>query len=259
MTRAALGTSLRRLLNRLPRSSTLFKLCRMYVNFYSGQDNPDFRTNGEARALQQLLSGVSVAFDVGANVGDWTAMALELNRTLQIHCFEPSVATFAELTARGFPDRVVRNQFALGERVEQAKLFVYAGRRDVSSLHQGAVEADASGDETISVDTVDHYCQTRVIERIDYLKIDTEGHDLFVLRGAERMLRSGAIGLVQLEYGPAYLPANVLLRDVFALMVDCGYRGYKILPRGLLRVEKYSVEYENFRLSNWIFSRSEAL
>ncbi|HXG75415.1 MAG TPA: FkbM family methyltransferase, partial [Gaiellaceae bacterium] len=47
----------------------------------------------------------------------------------------------------------------------------------------------------------DTFCAERGIEQINYLKIDTEGADLEVLKGASRMLAENRIDLVQVEAG----------------------------------------------------------
>lgn len=55
--------------------------------------------------------------------------------------------------------------------------------------------------EEINVDTVDLFCEQQGVDSIDLLKIDAEGFDLNVLRGAERSLRGGKIGFVLIEVG----------------------------------------------------------
>lgn len=251
-----LANGLRRAWRHLPRSSVLFRLCRMYVDFYNGDNNPDFELNGEAQTLRRLLPQCRVAFDVGANVGDWTALALHINPGLQIHCFEPSPETFQTLSTRRFPNQPRFNRFALGESPGQATLHLHATASNVNSLHaacSGAI-AEATGTETVSVETLDDYCKRNTVDTIDYLKIDTEGHELAVLQGAREMLSRGAIRCIQLEYSPAYLDAGVLLRDVFSLLSERGYHAHKITPRGLVKIARHSSDLENFRLSNWLFT-----
>jgi FkbM family methyltransferase len=243
----------------LPRSAGLFKLCRMYVNFYSGQDNPDFRTNGEARVLRKALPECSVVFDVGAHVGDWAGMALSINPALQVHCFEPSAATFERLAARfSGAGNVTLNRLGLGAQSGEAKLHLFEGQSDTSSLYAGAGFTPSAGTEGVRLETLDAYCSRRGIARIDYLKIDTEGHECSVLEGAREMLCGGGVARIQLEYGPGYLDAGRMLRDVFGYLTPFGYTAHKILPRGLEAAPAYSVGLENFRLSNWLFVHSSA-
>jgi FkbM family methyltransferase len=243
--------SLRRALNAVPRSELLFKLSRLYVNFYEGQDDPDFETNGEARTLRELLPGCRVVFDVGAHVGEWTALALGIAPALQMHCFEPSPASYARLEARfGALANVRLSKTGLSAEPGDATLHVHEREPDRNSLYPGGESS-----ERVRLRTLDEYCESEGIDRIDYLKVDTEGHELAVLKGAEHLLREGRVRYAQVEYGPAYLDADATLRDVMGLFADLGYRASKILPRGPEPVPGYSRELENFTLSNWLFAR----
>lgn len=52
---------------------------------------------------------------------------------------------------------------------------------------------------SVECETVDGLCRTLRIDQIDVLKVDTEGHDLAVLRGAERMLTEGRVRFIYIE------------------------------------------------------------
>jgi FkbM family methyltransferase len=168
-----------------------------------------------------------------------------------VHCFEPSPASHARLEARyGGSANVRLNQAGLSAEPGEATLHVHGREPDRNSLYPGG---DSS--ERVRLRTLDEYCESEGIDRIDYLKVDTEGHELAVLKGAERLLREGRVQYVQVEYGPAYLDAGATLRDVMGLLDDFGYHASKILPRGPEPVPGYSRELENFTLSNWLFAR----
>lgn len=49
--------------------------------------------------------------------------------------------------------------------------------------------------------TLDDLVGELLIDHIDYLKVDTEGHEYFILQGAEKLLEENKIGAIQLEYG----------------------------------------------------------
>ena len=59
---------------------------------------------------------------------------------------------------------------------------------------------------SVSTEPLDRFCERQNIDRIDLLKIDTEGHDLSVLQGARKMLADRKIGCVFTEVG--LNPAN---------------------------------------------------
>src|SRR6185436_19462966 len=106
-------------------SPILYRACKRYVDRYNGENNSDIRTNGELRFMQRVLPRCQTIFDVGANVGDWTALALSINGGLAVHCFEPSRFTYHKLLERGFPPRVICNNFGLSSLVKETRLHVF--------------------------------------------------------------------------------------------------------------------------------------
>lgn len=139
---------------------------------------------------------VRCVFDVGANVGQSAREYLRHYPGAQIHSFEPASATFAKLeTAFAGEPNVHCWNLAMGSRDGEADLFL----ADSSDMNRLADGSGAGRTERIRVETIDGFCARHRIEDIDLLKIDTEGHDLDVLTGAETMLAASRVGLVQVE------------------------------------------------------------
>jgi hypothetical protein len=101
--------------------------------------------------------------------------------------------------------------------------------------------------------TLDDVCAEECIAHIDLLKIDTEGHELAVLRGARRMIDSGSIDAIQFEFGGCAIDARTYLRDFFRLLGE-RYQIHRVTPRGLLPVD-YSEREEVFVSSNFLALR----
>lgn len=147
---------------------------------------------------------VETFFDVGANVGDTALAAFERFSGVHVHSFEPHPATFAKLRQRiGNARRFSGENVALGLAVGNVDMFEY----DMSVLNSLVPNAPFSvrfGLEgrrmQVRCTTLSTYCRENGIDRIDVLKIDTEGHDLVVLQGAEEMLAKGAIRFVYVEF-----------------------------------------------------------
>jgi len=234
----------------------IFSIFRRYINRYNSENNSDMRTNGELRLLQEVLPDCATIFDVGANVGEWTELALDINPDLKIHCFEPSVATFRALQSRGIKGAVVLNHLGLGAYLGEKTLYVFADKAGTNSVYrrEGLNNSQAQT-EQIRMDTLDSYCQRKQIQHIDFLKLDVEGHELYVLNGALAMLNHGRIRRIQFEYGGTYIDAHILLKDIFDLLVPCGYLLYKIYPNALHPIERYDQCLENFQYSNWVAVR----
>ncbi|WBO20830.1 FkbM family methyltransferase [Sphingomonas abietis] len=138
----------------------------------------------------------AMIFDVGANVGQSAAKFKKRFPAAHIHCFEPSAASARRIRARRLGGVEV-HEMALGSVAGTASL---ARGHDPAIFHIAEHGATA-GDETVAIETVDSFCAAGGIDRIDFMKIDTEGHDLEVLKGAATMLAAGRIAAVQVEAG----------------------------------------------------------
>jgi hypothetical protein len=99
---------------------------------------------------------------------------------------------------------------------------------------------------------LDAYCRERAIQRINYVKIDTEGHDLRVLRGGRAMLTAAAIDMVQFEYGAVCIDSRDFLKDFFDFFAELPYALYKIHPQWLAHHERYDPRLETFTYQNWL-------
>lgn len=240
----------------LPRRSRLVhRVATKLVDLYNNDNEFDIGRNGELFLARRVLPHCRVAFDIGANVGDWTALALTVNPSIEIHAFEPSRTTASRFASRRFPPNVHVNQVGLGEQKETRELFVYADGSGANSLYRRTgTPSEQRTTEAVSVRTIDQYRQESGIERVDFVKIDVEGHELSVLRGARQSLAAGALGVVQFEYGGCYIDARTLLKDIWELVAGAaGYSFYKLYPQGPRLVPAYRQTFETFQYSNWAF------
>lgn len=229
----------------------------------SGMDPLD---SGETIAFELLqhFSGPAsrplCIFDVGANVGNYTALALEVLGSVQpdIHCFEPSPTAFATLASR-FGNRagVHLNQFAFGRTAETRVLHSDAAGSGLASLtqrrldHVGLTHAHT---DTVSVRTIDEYCADQRIDVIDLLKIDVEGHELDVLEGGRRLFSQRGIRLVAFEFGGCNIDTRTYVRDFWYFFQEVGaQRLYRIMPGGrLFHIRRYEESVEAFRTTNFL-------
>jgi FkbM family methyltransferase len=216
----------------------------------------DMASNGELLVQQVVLrdaQGPLCIFDVGANAGHWSSslLAAAAGRDIEIHVFEPASATFAilknNLAAAG--QRIHFVQQALSSAPGSAQLHIVGDGLGVNSLHH---RADASGAETITLNTVDDYCAAAGITRIDLIKIDAEGHDLSVMEGAKRMLASKSIAAMQFEYNQRWIDSRHFLKDAFELLQPLGYEIGKATPKGIEFYPAYHFELESYREGNYL-------
>jgi FkbM family methyltransferase len=139
-------------------------------------------------------------FDVGANVGQSALAYARAFPNARIVCFEPVAPAYAELlknTARLPQIRCF--EMGLGASEGPAQIHVGTDSR-VSSIPNRRPGDTA---QPIRLATLAGFCRAHDIGQIDLLKIDTEGFELPVLRGATALLSSGAVRFIQAECAPA--------------------------------------------------------
>lgn len=238
----------------------------------SGDGNADRVTNGEARAFRRFADAARAGgrpltvFDVGANVGDWTYdCAAALGPGARVFAFEPVRPTFEAFAAR-LRDRppgpaVVPVQAALSDRDGEASIFVNpAAGGELNSLHARHTDGDGirfDRGDVVRLARGDTYCAAQGIDRIDFLKIDTEGHEVSVLNGFRETLAAGRAQVIQFEYGGTWLDSRSQLADAFDLLAPLGYVIGRVRPDGIAVMPAYHQAADNFRYANYLAFRPE--
>ena len=216
----------------------------------------NFEVNGE-RELQRLVAAsvvgrVPVVFDVGANLGEWSKSMVDISPGARIVAFEP-VPRLAGIIS-GFLNDVVAK--AASDRIGTTTFTVTGEFTGTSSM--GA----ADGGEVIEVETttVEVEAAARGIDHIDLLKIDVEGFDLAVLKGALALLRERRVAVVQFEYNWRWKFNRAYLSDVFDLMEGLPYRLGKVVPGGGVEVyNRWHPELEHFVEGNYALVRDDMM
>ncbi len=200
----------------------------------------------------------SMVFDVGANRGQYLQLALAQATT--VHAFEPSSVAFAALTQR-FSSRpnVVLNRLALGREATERELYFDVPGSELSSLYQREITHHGhqlNQNEVVQVETLDHYCEQHQIERIDLLKLDAEGHELEILKGAARLLERKQIRAVSFEFGGCNVDSRTFLRDFFYFFKTQGMGLSRVTALGRLHtIPQYDESLEQFRTTCFVATK----
>lgn len=172
------------------------------------------------RSLTLLQPG-DVAIDVGANLGIWSLLAAR--RGARVHAFEPVPAIAARLRQHIADNgaAVDVNQLAAGSERGSLPFFAVAdGNTGASSLSR---QRDDS--EEIDVDVVP---LDDLIDHADLMKVDVEGAEILVFRGARRLLSSDDAPIVFFEMSEQLSGSfGASGADVKRFLADCGYRIYR--------------------------------
>lgn len=146
--------------------------------------------------LFRLAENKKFIIDVGVNIGAVLLNFARLSPEASIIGFEPDAKNFQKaqrnLRLNAF-DKVELIQKGLGAETATAKLFKVnednEGMNRILSDEERRVEDEFSFSE-IEIVKLDDFVAENSIDRIDLIKIDVEGYELKVLRGAERSLRN---------------------------------------------------------------------
>lgn len=203
-------------------------------------------TVGEERFLQRYLPCSNGAlFDVGANHGAYARVLHAFAPQAPIYAFEPHPRTFAHLQATAtLPNVTLINQ-AMGGWDGTMTLFDMAADdgSTQASLSRDAVAMFSNDvvEHVITCVTFDGFVERHGIGQVALLKIDTEGHDLDVLKGASRAIAAKRISAIQFEFIPANIATHVSMRDFFDALP--GYRLHRLcMNGGLLPLPSYDVK-----------------
>jgi len=136
------------------------------------------------------------ALDIGAHVGLWS-MILRKNFD-RVAAFEPHpelIACFCKnLDGSLWPEgNVLLYQFALGNESGQVKLKVTEGNSGnchIVKNQDNAVNATEHGLGDTEIEVQMHTLDSAFADEVSFIKIDVEGYEIEVLRGAERTIRT---------------------------------------------------------------------
>ena len=213
----AIASRLRRhLTRRRNRSASMMEVERAEQMFY----------------LQYLREGM-IAFDVGASVGELTLLFSRFVGAGQVHAFEASGRVFERLrivTDAAACSNVFLNHLAVTEAEGQVRLHVYddlhLGWNTLANrpLEDYGIDVKPVAVEDVEATTIDLYCERKGIGKIDLLKIDVEGAEFQVLRGAHRMLREKRIACLTFEFGQTTFDMGNDPDEIEAYLIKLGYK-----------------------------------
>lgn len=211
----------------------------------------DGERNGENLLISHLGAEVRNFFDVGANHGQWVKEALPHFSRAEGVCFEPLPSMQAYLRdALSDQERVTLKAFALGDVPAVMQLFECDAHSDMSSLVE-TKGLHGKNVHTVEVSTVDAEVEKLGWTYLDFLKVDVEGYDFYVLKGARKTIEAGAIGIIQFEYSSFWRTAGSTLLAARNFLEERGYEVYLVASNGLVRVP-YEPWGEYFGYSNYV-------
>lgn len=207
-------------------------------------------SRGGARIAPEAVERAELAFyvanvepgatvlDVGAHVGELSLLFSRLvGSTGVVHAFEPVRATFDRLSrvveASG-RQNIRLHSVAVADADGERTINIYGGPEYSSwssladrDLHAYGVDRTAT--ETVPALTLDTFCNG-LQGPIGLLKVDAEGAELQVLRGARSLLETRRIRACVFEYGGTTAEMGNDPDQIERYLADVGYRLENVVP-----------------------------
>ena len=200
-----------------------------------------FKAPGTEIIKHYLIPRGGTVVDIGANAGRFTAFAAPLvGKSGRVYSFEPVPAALRVLKTtvalRRLP-QVVVIEAALSNRTGTANMTIplkEGWKPQLSIAYLGGHPQPNARQESVTVEQLDDFCAGHHIDRIDFIKCDTEGHEYFVFAGGLETLRRDRPSIF-CEIAKPYLARHQLdPAAVFELLATLGYRSYLPTAQGKL-------------------------
>jgi FkbM family methyltransferase len=174
--------------------------------------------------------------DVGAHEGRWTTAISAACPGAKVVAYEPSPRSFRRLKASLAGSKHLAVMAGLGSKKARLKLWDYSsGGSEHASIHAAVfseVHQRKATAVSIEIRKLDDEVKRLKLGVIDLLKIDTEGNELAVLIGAERLIKAGRIRAIQLEFNAMNIASRVFFEDIRRTLP--GWAFFRLLPSGFL-------------------------
>jgi len=180
---------------------------------------------------RKVLKGIEfdLLIDIGANKGQFSLVALERNPNTRVYAFEPQpleASIYRSIFKKS--TNITLYQFALGAESKEAKMYI-SRRRDSSSLlpiseiqERIFPKTNLAKCETVSVRTLDSFATKWNETGRILVKIDVQGFELEVLKGANSVLRKASFLYVECS-NVSFYHGQALYSDVRDFLEKAGY------------------------------------
>lgn len=206
--------------------------------------------DAEINAAKSVIDNpFPIIFDVGANIGDWASHIYKFFPNSRLFLFEPLPKCQEIILSRNIPNSELISK-AISSQIGTFELSTAGDTSRIASLHKRKdTYSEDKEFESIQIETttVDEVIEFYGLEKVDFMKMDIEGHELFALKGAEKSLEKGKIKAFSFEFGIGNINSRTYFLDFWELL-NPHYRIYRILPSSrLMEIREYYEDCEYFR------------
>ena len=193
--------------------------------------------------LKSTLKTADIVIDCGANVGEITLIAAkQVGPNGRVYSFEP-IDTLANRLERHVSDNLFDNIEVIHEGVarERGVATMYSpvnrfgdGARNDGLASIFRTHSQSRPTQSVNLISLDEFAQERGLKRLDLIKIDIEGGELFALQGASELLRTFHPTLIVEVGAETSGAAGYEMSDLYRFIASFGYSMLRIGRRGNL-------------------------
>tara|TARA_X000000368_G_scaffold81982_1_gene61879 strand:- start:10800 stop:11639 length:840 start_codon:yes stop_codon:yes gene_type:complete len=244
-------------------TETVWRISRkIFLNIRN--DAPSLQLDiGEKNLLKHFLINnkkeKKILFDIGANIGSWSKLALKYDKNISLFAFEAINQTYLNLEknlSKQNADIQIFNK-AISNEIGEFEIYNFGENEGTNSFFDNSISyndknVNPPSTEKVLTTTIDIFCKENNIDSIDFLKCDTEGNDFYVIMGCKEMFKNNQIIALQFEYNWRWINSKSYLKNVFDYFNDTNYLIGKITSNEVQIINDWNPELEKFYESNYL-------
>ena len=203
---------------------------------------------------------ISTAIDVGAHKGEFLNYLSNIKDIQEIHAFEPQKEIFDVLNLNfGKNKKIFLNNEGVSDinSTREMNLNSLTSTSTFSTINKSSpwfklknlvLNKKDSFQKKIKIKTIrlDEYFKVKDINKIDLLKIDTEGHELKVLNGAKKIFENNKIKYLLIEIHSSNMYKDYRASDIYSFLKE---KNFKLVKRFKFPFLKFEDQlYENLNI-----------
>lgn len=212
----------------------------------------------------QIYDGIvkedDVCFDIGANTGSVTLfLAEKVGVKGIVVAFEPVFDSYCKLNDNIQKNKNIKGlilplQLGLSDTVKSIDINIPDNEYMMASIADKnkweAAQKVKVVSQQIQVTTLDYFLESTLIASSDFIKIDVEGAELLVIKGASKWFEGEAHPIMLIEvFAPWEKAFDYKPWELFSILISYGYKFLFACPRGLItyiptETEAFPIEYQ---------------
>jgi FkbM family methyltransferase len=189
----------------------------------------------------ELIKKMDVFLDVGANIGYYSILGGLANPNVKIYAFEPSIGAMIYLSENvrinDLEKQITIEVMALSDAVGEIEFHEIKNKKyptiyNLSGEHNLGTKPNKLHQKIkVKSNTLDNYCEENLFNKIDLIKLDTEGCEAFILKFADKTIR---------QFNPIIICEtlfNTIEDKLEEIMKQYDYEFYNHIGNGLKKVD----------------------